>query len=290
MKSLVRLAVCFPFACSAVIALAQPPNLAASPKSLMQQAVDRYEAKGKGTRIVGGTAATWADNRWQVALVYAKDADNARAQFCGGSIIAPGWVVTAAHCIDKKYTAGDYAVLSKTDNLKAGGQRSRITAITVHERWRHAANKSRYDNDIALLKIDPATPVGGVAVPLVAAGTELDNLSVLVTGWGVTEHRPEGTEGLKQVTVPSVSEGVCNAPKAYHGTVTNTMFCAGEHKKDACQGDSGGPATAMLNGKRHLIGVVSWGIGCGERDKYGVYTRLPLYREWIAKQTSGQVK
>lgn len=290
MHLLARLAVMSPFAFSVLSATAQPPEVAKFKKSLMQQAEDRFVAKSKDTRIVGGTPAKWQDNQWQVALVYAKDTDNYRAQFCGGTIIAPGWVVTAAHCIDKKFGVGDYAVLSGTGSLKTGGQRSRITAISVHEGWRIPANKSRYDHDIALLKIDTATAMKGIPVPLVPAATLLDNVNVLVTGWGVTEHRPDGTDALTQVTVPSVMESVCNATKAYNGAVTGNMFCAGQHKKDSCQGDSGGPATAMLQGKRHLIGVVSWGIGCGERDKYGVYTRLPLYREWITQRTGGEVK
>jgi secreted trypsin-like serine protease len=269
---------------------AQPQGVAGVSKSLMQQAVDRFNAKDKGARIVGGTAANWDQNRWQVALVYAKDSDNARAQFCGASIISPGWVITAAHCVDKKYPASDYAVLSGTDNLKSGGSRSRILSYTIHEAWRVAGNKSRYDNDIALLRIDSTTPMVGNAIALVPADAKLENLQVLVTGWGVTEYRPSGTELLQQVTVPSVDKTTCNAKKAYDGAVTDQMFCAGEYKKDSCQGDSGGPATAVVQGTRMLIGIVSWGIGCGERDKYGVYTNLPLYRAWISKNTGGEVK
>lgn len=290
MSRLMRLALVFPLVCAALPAAAEPPKVALPDKSLMQQAVDRFQRKDQGARILGGSPAKWQDNQWQVALVYAADPENFRAQFCGGSIIAPGWVVTAAHCIDKDFDAGHYAVLSNTDNLKNGGQRSRITAYLVHEGWRVEGNKSQYDNDIALLKIDPATPLVGTPVPLVAANTRLENRNVLVTGWGVTETRPSGTEALTQVTVPSVTPKTCNAKKAYNGAVTANMFCAGAYKKDSCQGDSGGPATAMVQGKRRLIGVVSWGIGCGLRDKYGVYTRLPLYIDWIAQHTGGAAR
>ena len=122
------------------------------------------------------------------------------------------------------------------------------------------------------------------------AVTKLESLSVLVTGWGVTEHRPTGSELLQQVAVPSVTQDTCNAKKAYDGAVSEQMFCAGQYKKDSCQGDSGGPATAEVQRKRLQIGVVSWGIGRGDRDKYGVYTRLPLYIGWIAQKTGGEVK
>lgn len=290
MNLLLRLAVVVPLVWFSLNASSQPANAAAPTKTLMQQAIDRFELDDKGSRIVGGEKAKWDLNKWQVALVYAKDPVNSRAQFCGGSIIAPGWVLTAAHCVDKKYDASKYEVLSGTGNLKSGGKRSRITSYTVHEGWRVAENKSRHDNDIALLKIDPATPLDGVPVSLVPVDTQLENLNVLVTGWGVTEYRPTGSELLQQVAVPSVTEKTCNAQKAYDGAVTDKMFCAGQYKKDSCQGDSGGPATAMVQGKRMQIGIVSWGIGCGERDKYGVYTRLPLYIGWLTQNTDGEVK
>jgi len=281
-----------PLAVLGALAAHQPPAYSQthSAKSLMRQAVDRFAANDKGARIVGGTAAKWQANPWQVALVYAKDPDNRRAQFCGGSIIASEWVLTAAHCIDKNYAPSDYAVLSGTGSLREGGRRARVTEYIVHEGWRLAGNKSEYDHDIALLKIAPSPSLIGSPIPLVAENTTLENLDVLVTGWGVTEYRPTGTELLQQVTVPSVTEAVCNRDVAYAGDVTGNMFCAGAYKKDSCQGDSGGPASAVIQGVRRQIGVVSWGIGCGERDKYGVYTRLPLYIGWIADNTGGAVK
>ena len=276
---------------SALLAFqAQAQPAAPASKTLLQQAVDRFEAKDKGTRIVGGTKASWENNRWQVALVYAKDSDNARAQFCGGSMIAPGWVLTAAHCIDRKFDASAYEVLTGTDSLRIGGKRSRVTNYIVHEGWGVAGNKSQYDDDVALLKIDPATPLNGEPIALTPANMNPDGLQILITGWGVTETRPNGTDTLQQVIVPAVTQATCNAQKAYDGAVTERMFCAGTYQKDSCQGDSGGPATAVVNGKRLLMGVVSWGIGCGERDKYGVYTRLPFFTGWISQSTGGAVK
>lgn len=287
MKSMI-----LPLTVLCALAVHQPSGYAQTvpEKSLMRQAVDRFKANDKGARIIGGTPAKWQENKWQVALVYATDPNNRRAQFCGGSIIAPGWVLTAAHCIDRNYPASDYAVLSGTDTLLNGGQRSRVTEYIVHEGWRVSGNKSQYDNDIALLRISPSPALIGSPIPLVAADTVLDNLDVLVTGWGVTEFRPTGTELLQQVTVPSVTEEVCNSGVAYNGDVTGNMFCAGAYQKDSCQGDSGGPATSVIRGQRRQVGVVSWGIGCGEKNKYGVYTRLPLYVGWIAGKTNGAVK
>lgn len=280
------------FAALIALAVSQPMAYAQTvyEKSLMRQAVDRFEKRAGGTRIIGGTKASWQNNKWQVAIVHANDPDNRRAQFCGGSIIAPGWVLTAAHCIDKSFEPSSYAVLAGTDNLLQGGQRSSVTEYIVHEGWRLPENKSLYDHDIALLRIAPSPSPIGTAISLVAANTVLDNFEVLVTGWGVTEYRPTGTEYLQQISLPSVTEKVCNSDVAYDGRVTANMFCAGAYKKDSCQGDSGGPASAMVQGQRRQIGIVSWGEGCGKRNKYGVYTRLPLYVGWIAEKTGGAVK
>jgi secreted trypsin-like serine protease len=268
----------------------QPANVTASPKSLLQQAVDRFKSKAGGDRIIGGELAEWSANPWQVALVYAHDKDNMRAQFCGGSILSPAWVVTAAHCIDVNYDATNYEVLSGTDDLKSKKPRSRVLGYIVHPKWRLPGNKNRYDHDVALLRIDPSTPLTGKPIRLAPPTTKLEDLAVLVTGWGHTEYRPEGSPKLQKVVIPSVSKSTCNAQEAYDGTVTEWMFCAGEYKKDSCQGDSGGPASALVNDRRLLIGIVSWGIGCGERDKYGVYTRLPVYSEWVKDETGGQIK
>ena len=103
------------------------------------------------------------------------------------------------------------------------------------------------DNDIALLKVDPETPLLGISIPLVRKDMSIDALKVLVSGWGATEYRPAGSTDLQQVTLPSVPQDTCNELKAYDNDVTGMMLCAGEYKKDACKGDSGGPATALVD-------------------------------------------
>lgn len=278
-----------------ITALAQTQAMSVEQPSLLQQAINRFEQKSGSGRIMGGTKAKWASNPWQVALVHANDPNNSQAQFCGGSYVAPRWVVTAAHCIDRRYGPERYQVLSGTDNLLQGGRRSRVIKYIVHERWRLSTNNNQYDNDIALLQIDPSSPeLYGEPIPITSPSINLDILKpkILVTGWGVTERRPTGTESLMQITVPYVATSPkCNAKKSYGGRITDNMFCAGIQagKIDSCQGDSGGPATALVNKRRVLVGIVSWGDGCGEVDKYGVYTRLTNYADWIKRESGGQV-
>ena len=81
-----------------------------------------------------------------------------------------------------------------------------------------------------------------------------------------------------------MSTTVCNQPASYNGDILASMFCAGKTDGgvDSCQGDSGGPASAIIDGRTTLVGVVSWGEGCARRLKYGVYSRISTAAEWIA--------
>lgn len=98
-----------------------------------------------------------------------------------------------------------------------------------------------------------------------------------VAGWGTTCEGCDGTNILRFVSVPVISNAQCNT--MYGGRITTGMLCAGfpEGGRDACQMDSGGPLTF----NNQLIGVVSWGTGCARPNAPGVYARVAHYRNWI---------
>ena len=104
-------------------------------------------------------------------------------------------------------------------------------------------------------------------------------------GWGLTAENGLTSTHLREVTVPVVTNAVCSAGYASDGiTIADTMLCAGSAQggKDSCQGDSGGPiAIKDTNGTWKQIGVVSFGIGCARPNKYGVYTRVSEFIDWI---------
>ncbi len=235
-------------------------------------------------RIIGGGVAPAERWPFQVGLLNAAIADNAQAQFCGGSLVRERHVVTAAHCVDF-LTAPQLHVLTGTTSLATGGARHGVEAIAIHPDW----NPSTSDFDIAVVTL--AEPVSGIPfAKLITPEKEMrlatTGTKALVAGWGDTQPGFGSTfpTELHQVKVPLVARSVCNGWRSYRGAVTQQMICAGlpEGGKDSCQGDSGGPLVVKnANGIWKLqVGIVSWGIGCALPNLYGVYARVAVLNAW----------
>jgi secreted trypsin-like serine protease len=235
--------------------------------------------------IVGGVpVGSISDVPWQTAIVLS----GTRRQFCGGSLVAPGWVLTAAHCVDTpmvRKEASRIDVVVGTLNFSSGGEQMTVSQIIVHPNW----NPSTMDYDAALLRLTSDVSQG-IPIALNAETTPIDaDVTIRVTGWGATSQGRPDTTTLMAVEVPSVTNVTCNAPASYNGLVSDEMFCAGFPKGgiDACLGDSGGPADTRIFGTNTLVGIVSWGHGCGVAMKYSIYTRVAQVAEW-ANETMKQ--
>jgi secreted trypsin-like serine protease len=224
-------------------------------------------------KIVGGEPTDIGQHPWQVALQLKGEF------FCGGSIIAQKWVLTAAHCFEYSTNGNDWrAKAGATDHINAGVW-SEVERVVVHKDY---TGEPTYENDIALIKLK--VPPAGRVIPLASVSISLPIGQTLeVTGWGRTSEGGPPSTTLLQANVPLVNNAACNTAEAYNGHIKPGMMCAGlrEGGVDSCNGDSGGPLVWRTADGPVLVGVVSFGEGCARKLKYGVYTRVSAYRSWI---------
>ena len=248
-----------------------------------EETVRRY-LQNQQPKIVGGKPAPVGAFPWQVSLGVSWIADPFSAHFCGGSVLSAKWIVTAAHCAER-LNPGQVVVTAGTTRLVDGVTRRNVNRIIVHRSY----DRHNQDNDIALLELRDPLPTGLAiqTIDLLAPADDagLGETSVFtVVGWGATTEGGGVVRDLRFLdNLPFVPRTVCNSPQAYDGRITANMICAGVRAggMDSCQGDSGGPLTLGAGSSSKLAGIVSWGDGCAQPDKVGIYTRVSNYVTWI---------
>lgn len=239
-------------------------------------------------KIIGGVEQPVDAHPWMAALLNKGSGSPADRQFCGGSLISPDVVLTAAHCVtgtkpkELEVTVGR-TVLSD----KRQGQLRNVRSIVSHPRY----TKGDEAYDLALLEL--AKPVTGIAaVKMPTAGTDAllrPGAQATVIGWGNTDTEvPSYPDRLRGVKVPLLSHAECTA--TYPGYNKAVNVCAGVEGKDSCQGDSGGPLFRKVAGRTYQIGIVSYGEGCGEQGAPGVYTSTSSKKLWdtLAESREGK--
>ncbi len=250
---------------------------------LLNSNISNAEKNNLSTRIVGGTSAIAGDYPWMVSV------QDSVGHFCGGSLIASRWVLTAAHCtfdqLNRLVTPDQLQVAIGIHTLSgtSTNQLISIKAIHVHPNYQHGSSS---DNDIALLELNQASnqsPVSSATPSLMGQIAIATPLKVM--GWGTLQENGSASDTLQEVDLPLVSQASCN--QTYQGGITDNMLCAGftAGGKDSCQGDSGGPLLYQNNGVWHQVGVVSFGNGCALPNFPGVYTRVANYDAWIKEFT-----
>ena len=248
------------------------------------------------TRIVGGSQAPYGAFPWQAHIKVRRG--GYWVHHCGGAVISPQHILTAAHCM-VTHDRDQYLVVLGDHTLESREQHEAafsIDKIVIHP----AYSKPTKQHDLAVLRLRAGPDKKSVFSPRVAAvclpepferpaaGTEC-----IVSGWGLTDPADDASlaSTLLAARVAVISEKRCSSAKVYGGRshfFPEGTLCAGYlgGGVDACGGDSGGPLACRLDGRFQLVGLVSWGDSCAGVNKPGVYTRVAQYTDWIRKNSS----
>ncbi|MFZ5722449.1 MAG: trypsin-like serine protease [Pseudomonadota bacterium] len=243
-------------------------------------------------RIIGGNDAGNGEYPFMAALVDpAVTSSDLDAQFCGGTIIAARWILTAGHCVTRDNGAvtavDDIAVIAGAttlDHLAATATRIPVDGIIRHPDY----NDSTLANDLALLHLaqDAATDALFAPDDDSTTGSLVNGDDVTAIGWGLIDENPATiTPVLQEAVLDYIAYNTCN--NLYGNQLPGKNVCAGyltDPPRDSCRGDSGGPLLRAIGGGAwRQIGITSFGdeSGCAQADFPGVYTRVGQFSAFI---------
>ncbi|KAL2096546.1 hypothetical protein ACEWY4_008694 [Coilia grayii] len=233
----------------------------------------------KSQRIVGGQVAAQGAWPWHVFL-----RDKMQRVRCGGAIIAPYWILTAAQCVQSVPEPSDWSVYVDfyNDLFSIAKEVAHIIPFPKY-------NNKTQNNDIALMKLQEPLQVSDSLRPICLPNVDMDftpSQPCWILGFGRTSEGGATSSNLMEAQVSLIDTAQCNSSGVYNGKISDSMICAGRLAGgvDRCEGDTGGPLMAEKDSLWWLIGDISWGQGCGRVNKPGVYGNVAHFLEWIYTQ------
>lgn len=253
---------------------------------------DSGEEVDKVARVVGGSQATSSEAPFFAMMITWNESEGVwKNMGCGGAVTSDRHVLTAAHCFQGRSGTTDAVFINAYDpftgNPSVPYHFSRIKSYTVHPNYSDETNAS----DLAIITLE--SPIidseSFPPVRLLHPQQDLvDGLETKIYGFGQTlEDDTTPVTTLRVASIPFISNSACK--QYYPRSLFPDMICggfpdrvAGETRRDACMGDSGGPMTIIGDdGLVYQIGIVSWGEGCGQSRRPGVYSSVQYHYEWI---------
>ena len=265
----------------ALAACGQPAAPTPTPQEQATPAPDPLQAQ-----VINGTASVTGARPYQVALLYSSNGQ----QFCGGTIIAADWILTAAHCVKGGLPSQVY-VRAGSLYATSGGVTRTVSSIRIHPSYVDVTR----GYDVAVLKLSSpltySTTIQAAALPTPAFASTAAAVGTVqtISGWGMTVggNSSSNSSYLREANLPVISNADCGAQLG--STITSGMICGNKNSQGqtGCHGDSGGPFASKHSNRFYVFGVVSWGTAnvCTNAT---AFARVSEYQPWITTNTGVQ--